>query len=199
MPGNITDANVFTDPVNTPLDGESATGASVLDGLQDLANRTRWLKNQMDASELYHNGARYTVSGSTNGTSTKFTLSSTSGDQQSSGYSIAGDMITLPRAGVYLVSANLSLQSTIVLAGLQFLPSILSSAVAFVSTVTEIVGLGYRVSSPASDPCLATISGLIFITDPAVQKLYFACSTAGTVSVSFSAAGSNKLSISRVY
>jgi hypothetical protein len=43
MPANITDVSTFTAPVTTPIDGDPATGASVLAGLQALANRTRHL------------------------------------------------------------------------------------------------------------------------------------------------------------
>lgn len=41
MPQNITDVNTFTDPIVSPSEGDPATAASVLLGLQGLSNRTR--------------------------------------------------------------------------------------------------------------------------------------------------------------
>lgn len=43
---NITDVDAFTDPVDIPADGDPATSASLLQFAQDLANRTRYLKNR---------------------------------------------------------------------------------------------------------------------------------------------------------
>src|SRR5688500_11642128 len=48
MPVNITDADLFTDPVTAPDDGDDANGATFQDPIQDLANRTRYLKNKVD-------------------------------------------------------------------------------------------------------------------------------------------------------
>lgn len=48
MPADITDSSTFTDPVQTPVNGEAANGDSFLLAPQGLANRTRWLKDQLD-------------------------------------------------------------------------------------------------------------------------------------------------------
>jgi hypothetical protein len=48
MPTNITDTAAFTSPVVVPADGEGATSASLLLGLQPLANRTAFLKTFVD-------------------------------------------------------------------------------------------------------------------------------------------------------
>lgn len=45
MPQNITDVYAFTSPVVAPDDGDAATAASVLTGLQGLANRTKYLND----------------------------------------------------------------------------------------------------------------------------------------------------------
>lgn len=47
MPTNITDTDTFTDPIQAPVDGESATGASVQLPAQGLANRARNLLNRI--------------------------------------------------------------------------------------------------------------------------------------------------------
>lgn len=51
MPTNITDADIFTATVVAPADTEPATAASVIQPVQDLADRTRWLKNKVDGIE----------------------------------------------------------------------------------------------------------------------------------------------------
>lgn len=48
MPSNITDVDEFTDPVTAPADGDNADEASFQDPIQDLSNRTRYLKNRTD-------------------------------------------------------------------------------------------------------------------------------------------------------
>jgi hypothetical protein len=48
MPVNIIDVSTFTDPVTAPAGGDVRNAASVVDPVQKLANRTRWLKNRID-------------------------------------------------------------------------------------------------------------------------------------------------------
>jgi hypothetical protein len=55
MPVNITDSPTFTDPVTAPDDGDDANGATFQASPQALSNRTRYLKNRVDA--LYGNSA----------------------------------------------------------------------------------------------------------------------------------------------
>lgn len=47
MPVNVTDVDEFTTPVNYPDDGEDADSGSILECIQDLANRTSWLKKRL--------------------------------------------------------------------------------------------------------------------------------------------------------
>lgn len=49
MPVTITDADEFTDPVQAPDDGDPASGATFQLAPQALANRTRYLKNVVEA------------------------------------------------------------------------------------------------------------------------------------------------------
>jgi hypothetical protein len=45
MPTTITDVNAFTDPITAPAGSDARVAASVVDPVQKLANRTRWLAN----------------------------------------------------------------------------------------------------------------------------------------------------------
>lgn len=55
MPVNITDVDVFTDPVQAPADGDSANGVTFQLTPQHLANRTRNLKNRLDGLPAANN------------------------------------------------------------------------------------------------------------------------------------------------
>lgn len=46
MPTNLVDSGTFTSPIVAPTDGDALNAASVVTGLQGLANRTRFLFNQ---------------------------------------------------------------------------------------------------------------------------------------------------------
>lgn len=50
---NITDVDEFTSPVDIPNDTEDANQASILQFVQDLANRTRFLKNRLSEVVAY--------------------------------------------------------------------------------------------------------------------------------------------------
>lgn len=49
MPIDITDVSVFTDPVTAPAGADPANAASVVDPVQKLANRTRYLYDKFEA------------------------------------------------------------------------------------------------------------------------------------------------------
>jgi hypothetical protein len=49
MPVNITDVSTFTDPITAPAGADARTASSVADSIQKLANRTRYLLNQLIA------------------------------------------------------------------------------------------------------------------------------------------------------
>lgn len=44
MPANLTDSNAFSGPVVAPADGDAANAASIVQGLQPLANRTYYVQ-----------------------------------------------------------------------------------------------------------------------------------------------------------
>lgn len=48
MPKNLTDTSAFTDPIVVPVDSDPRNSASVETGFQGLANRTRYLLNQLE-------------------------------------------------------------------------------------------------------------------------------------------------------
>lgn len=52
MPANITDGTSFTDPVQTVSDGDAASAVNFALAPQGLANRTRNLKNRIDALQV---------------------------------------------------------------------------------------------------------------------------------------------------
>lgn len=62
MPTDITDVDAFTAPVVAPASGDARTAASVVQGLQPLANRTRAAINALIGHMLWSGGA-YTASG----------------------------------------------------------------------------------------------------------------------------------------
>lgn len=57
MPINIIDVDEFTDPITAPAGADPANAASVVDPIQKLANRTRYLKNEHDRVAGYVGGA----------------------------------------------------------------------------------------------------------------------------------------------
>lgn len=48
MPINITDVSTFTDPITAPAGADPANAASVVEPIQKLSNRTRFLRNKYD-------------------------------------------------------------------------------------------------------------------------------------------------------
>lgn len=107
MPSNITDVDEFTDPVQGPTDGEAATGASVLLGLQDLANRTRYLKNQLEAPQFDSARGQYAVSGTPDG-SFRLVLTATSVNE----LTLASREVTIVTAGLYIMTLALEIKNT---------------------------------------------------------------------------------------
>lgn len=62
MPTNITDVSAFTSPVVAPADGDARNAASMTQGEQPLADRTRFLLNCLVGNMQWSGGA-YTASG----------------------------------------------------------------------------------------------------------------------------------------
>ena len=49
MPTNLTDVSTFTSPVAVPADGDARNAASVETPFQSLSNRTKYLKDTIEA------------------------------------------------------------------------------------------------------------------------------------------------------
>jgi hypothetical protein len=112
MSANLVDVDAFTSPVVVPVDGDALTSASVIQGLQPLANRTANLNGRLTATDATLSGvgktyASLAVSGSAVAINAKFGLSGavTGGDASITG----GDTLTFSQSGLYLVTAQMSL------------------------------------------------------------------------------------------
>lgn len=72
MPGNVTDVDVFTDPVQRVLNTEPADENAWLISVQSLCNRTRNLKNRLDALPTASAPVNVTKSAAVVGVATTF-------------------------------------------------------------------------------------------------------------------------------
>jgi hypothetical protein len=96
MTANLTDSDVFTDPIVVPVDGEPDDQVAFALAPQGLANRTRNNKNRIDALQEYV-VCSLAVSGLTSGQEATITI-----DAQSGGASVSGGTrLELPSAGVW--------------------------------------------------------------------------------------------------
>lgn len=100
MTVNITDADTFTTTVVAPADGDAVTGASIVQPVQDLADRTYFLKQRYDeftvAYAVYEFGDGTAIA---SGSNQPLTLKA-----QAGGYSMTSNEIEVPAAGLYFVS-----------------------------------------------------------------------------------------------
>lgn len=106
MTANITDVDTFTDPIVAPADGDAGNGVTFQYAPQGLSNRTRNLKNRLDAAVAFVYGY-YSFPTSTPGLispSTKIPPTQVA----ASGCTIASDQINVPSAGLYMVDAQVS-------------------------------------------------------------------------------------------
>src|SRR5690606_10698970 len=102
--GTITDLDQFTEPAPAPADREPANGATFQDGLQDLANRTRYLKNQLDRQR---GTLQFSLSGSVSallgGSFTISDLEDPSGEDLLDASVNAGTTLLLPDDGPWCI------------------------------------------------------------------------------------------------
>lgn len=104
----ITDSSEWTDPIQAPADGDPANGTTFKVAPQGLSNRTRYLKNGLDALSDTVLLGEYTFSGVISN-SQKATLVST---YQDTGFSLSSDTITLPGDGVYIVTISAEVEKS---------------------------------------------------------------------------------------
>ncbi len=110
MSVNITDSSTFTSPIVAPADGDAATAASVVVGMQGLANRTKYLSDNLLLAQS-RQFAVFDVSatGGPSGASANLTEAS----DPLVGYSVAsfgaypnGDGVVFPAIGWYLLNLS---------------------------------------------------------------------------------------------
>lgn len=172
--GIITDVDQFTEPVRAPADGDPANGETFQDGLQDLANRTRYLKNRVDGHEtrvgdlenalptkVTAGSARYTVSGSGLSGNTRATLNQEFAD---TGFVlVGGNRITVPKIGRYMVTLNVWLTNSDMSNPLLIGAGFTVDGSLVLQTWTR------RFSATAGDSLSVTCAGIIRITNIAEE------------------------------
>lgn len=103
--GIITDVDVFTEPLKHIADGEALNGEHFKEELQGAANRTRHLLNRVAAIEsalAKYVSATYSVSGNA-AQNAKLTLTAA---RAASGFALGSNEVTVPHAGVWLVTVS---------------------------------------------------------------------------------------------
>lgn len=169
MPTTVTEADVYEPTVEVPNDGESANQSSLLTRfVQDLVNRTNFLSKRGAA-------ALYSMSGTSVASLAKVTLTNVIND---TGYSLASNEVTVPRAGVYFVEIHASLAS----AGTGNPQAMILEAQTVAGTACD--AYGYRYSATTSDKVAVAASGLVSITDPATEKIKVVNAHASAVTLS---------------
>lgn len=104
MSANIVDVDAFTSPVVVPTDGDALSAASVIQGFQPLADRTRNSKNRLDVIDAYPY-ADYKIDGSAVAQGSRFNLTT---HVQSAGLSMAANDVTVGQTGVYEIAIAVS-------------------------------------------------------------------------------------------
>lgn len=164
MPANVTDASVFTDPVTVPADGDAATGGSILDSVQDLANRTRFLKNALDAYiaiKAMH--ASFDISGAAV-RPLPLTLTET---KDVGGFSVVSDAVQVPAAGRYLVSAFANMKIN------DAADNKTITAAVYVGGIRAFYVRAVRHSTDVTDYEFASSADFVDIATPATQRIEF--------------------------
>jgi hypothetical protein len=178
MPANITDVDVFTDPVQAPADGDPGNGATFQLSPQALANRTRHNKNRLDAIDpqlaacVTDLEARaydgYVPANTPDGTPDTEVIP-IAGLGTSTGWALASNELQVPSAGYYLIllRADVSMPDNTV--------SDPKAAIVAIRVGGTIVGYatGRRWSAEGTD--LTTITGHVLhaISTPATEKITF--------------------------
>lgn len=108
--GIITDVDVFTEPLKHIADGEALNGEHFKEELQGVANRTRHLLARVVAIEsalAKYVSATYDVSSNV-AQNAKFTLTAA---RASAGFVLSGNEVTVPHAGVWLITIDGQVES----------------------------------------------------------------------------------------
>lgn len=117
MSANLVDVDAFTSPVVVPTDGDALTAASVLQGFQPLANRTRNLDNRVGGLAI--SAGNWVVGGSLFAQNAKYDLT-TVGVILGSDLSLSGgNTVIIATAGVYQITWGTTLEGGDAAAGLE--------------------------------------------------------------------------------
>src|SRR5690606_27046015 len=187
--GIITDVDQFTEPVRAPADGDPANGETFQDGLQDLANRTRNLKNRVDGHETRVGDLENALPTKVTAGSARYNIATTPSDGsggtgpialteafETGGYTlVSGNSVRVPAAGQYLISAHVRRQSD----G-QENPLLLSAAVGVASGGAASGGV-HRWSATTSIEIIVAASAVVNVTDPATQLVQVFISGGGGI------------------
>lgn len=169
MAHNLTETATYTANVSVPDGGDARVAASVEPAFQALANRAAYLKAHMDVKEQY---ARYRIEAPSPGVASgsKLTLAALHLAPLDSGhFTLASDEVTVPAAGIYLVSAVLRMACSNTSANLEVRANISAGTGSDTWESNQLKLAALRV---ADGPAVfASVAGLIKITDPATEKI----------------------------
>jgi hypothetical protein len=182
MSKNLTDTDVFTDPVQAIQNTEPLNEANLSDiGVQHLANRTRFLKTRQDAC------AQYFVTASAVANGVTLTLAA---DLVSGSFTLASNQVQVPTAGKYLVIVEFYDMTSSDTANPKELKVQLQAGGALIEAIAT------RFSATAGHRVSASISFFVNITTPASQKVTLV-NTSGTGNMSIGTGGAT-LNIRRI-
>jgi hypothetical protein len=179
MGTNITDVDVFTDPIVAPADGDPGSGATFQISPQGLANRTRNHKNRLDAIDLLFTARQQHYQEDLDGTATtagsNMPLNNT-GIISDGAFSKTGETIQVPAAGTYAVTITASMTTTAT-----GNPQLMSMTLKRGAT-TEETQSQHRQTASASSYVPFALSCLVEITTPASERLSVVCGPSGDFS-----------------
>jgi hypothetical protein len=161
----LTETSTFTATVTAPDDGDPATGASVTTGLQSLTNRSLYLNDNKGPAAAYAAFYSFDVGAvASGGTVVPITqeLSFPSG-----AWGISSNVITVPIAGVYLVSAHAAVLSASATDNALCHMDMEVGGSAFGSIV------GYRPGVDTSDNTRVSGEAIVIISNPVSSTLRF--------------------------
>jgi hypothetical protein len=183
MPINITDVSTFTPTIQSVSNGEAPNETNFAVATQGLANRTAYLKDEIEKA----GSAKYDVTGSSEDNVSAFTLTE---DFASAGYSDSGNLVTLPRTGVYLVTFDVSVTQSASTNPYDVSVAVIAAESLWgVSFSVVAYGGSTRYSSDTAQIMNAGGSGLVNISNTSTQKLYLASIGNGALAKSAVSAG----------
>lgn len=168
MAHNLTESSSFTTNVSVPDGGDARTAASVETPFQALTNRTKYLKARTDALGNY---ARFRIEAPSPGVASgsKLTLANPHLAAVNNGFTLASNEITVPAAGIYLVSAILRLVCSDTNEPLAMLCKITAGTSSDSWESNQLQLAANRTTNGQAE--FASVTGIIVITDPSTEKI----------------------------